>query len=183
MVVIYWGLAIFGIGLEKISYEIVNGLIVLKPNYHLDYAKLRVNLSILINSQFESIDEYHQVFREKYFDFSFADVFIDDNNLYTPALLSGNRTEYDDDFSKPLSIFEILTNKNQFILDEKFKHYQKLETLQEYVLVDLHIPQIFVYRKTNNWQAEQFTIEQSFGLDSIHHTIKVTDIYQDIEFK
>lgn len=173
-----------GIGLEKIRYEIVNGLIVLKPNYHLDYAQLRMNLTVLINRQFKSIEEYHQIFREKYIDISLVDVFIDDNNLYIPALFIANKAEChnDDYFFNPLIVFEILTNKNQFILDEKFKHYQKLETLQEYVLVDLNSPQIFVYRKANDWQAENFTLEQSFELSSIGYQFRVADVYDKIEF-
>nr|WP_265091425.1 hypothetical protein [Moraxella nonliquefaciens] len=49
-------------------------------------------------------------------------------------------------------------------------------------MVDLNNPQIFIYRKNNNWQAEYLNIDDDLYLKSVDYSVKVADIYDDIEF-
>nr|WP_264676334.1 Uma2 family endonuclease [Moraxella bovis] len=113
------------------------------------------------------------------------DVKINDNNYYSPKAMVFDKTDVkgDDIFAtKPVIMFEILTHKNKHLLNAKFEHYQKIDTLQEYVLVDLNNPQILVYRKDNHWQKELLSFDDKLYLKSVDYTVKVADIYENIEF-
>lgn len=58
----------------------------------------------------------------------------------------------------------------------------KIENFARYVLVDLNNPQIWVYKKSNDWQAEKFTLEQSFYLDGTGYQFNVADVYDRFKF-
>ncbi|MDO4449498.1 MAG: Uma2 family endonuclease [Moraxella sp.] len=161
-------------GLENTRYEIINDMVILTLHYGRIISKITGNL----------IDLYRKSSDDHLF-LQYFDVKIDDDNIYLPKAILEKRQTVNGDkpcSTEPIIIFEILTDKNKHLLNAKFEHYQRLESLQEYVLIDLNSPQIFVYRKANDWKAENFTIEQSFKLNSIDYTAKVADIYQDIEF-
>ena len=161
-------------GLENTRYEIINGMVILTLHYGRINSKITGNL---INLYRKSSDDHLFL---QYFD-----VKIDDDNIYLPKAILEKRQTVNSDkncLTKPIIIFEILTHKNKHLLNAKFEHYQTLETLQEYVVVDLNNPQIFIYRKDNNWQAEYLNIDDDLYLKSVDYSVKVADIYDDIEF-
>lgn len=163
-------------GLENTRYEIINGMIVLKPRYRMESSIITGNL---IGLYLKASDEYLLL--------TYFDVKIDDNNLYLPKAIIekrypvylGSNKIYS---TEPIVVFELFVKDNYHILNAKFKNYQKLETLQEYVVIDLYSPRIWVYRKDNDWRKETFDAEQSFSLNSIDYTVKVSDIYYNIDF-
>lgn len=162
--------------LEKTCYEIVNGMVILTPYYGLYFALLVSNLLIFRPSVAND---------EKLLFLINFDVKINDDNYYSPKAMVFDKTDVkgDDIFAtKPVIMFEILTHKNKHLLNAKFEHYQKIDTLQEYVLVDLNNPQILVYRKDNHWQKELLSFDDKLYLKSVDYTVKVADIYENIEF-
>lgn len=161
-------------GLENTRYEIINSMVILTLHYGRINSKITGNL---INLYRKSSDDHLFL---QYFD-----VKIDDDNIYLPKAILEKRQTVNSDkpcSTEPIIIFEILTHKNKHLLNAKFEHYQTLETLQEYVVVDLNNPQIFIYRKNNNWQAEYLNIDDDLYLKSVDYSVKVADIYDDIEF-
>ena len=66
---------------------------------------------------------------------------------------------------------------------EKFHHYRKLESLEEYVLVAQDCQRIEIYRRSQNWDLSLFVDNNKFCFESVALTLNVTDIYQDISFE
>lgn len=162
-------------GLENTRYEIINGMVILTLHYGRINSKITGNL----------IDLYRKSSDDHLF-LQYFDVKIDDDNIYLPKAILEKRQTVNSDkpcSTEPIIIFEILTDKNKHLLNAKFEHYQKLESLQEYVLIDLNNPQLWVYRRENDWQSEYLNIDDDLYLKSVDYSVKVADIYQDIEFK
>lgn len=163
-------------GLENTRYEIIMGLVILTPYYH--------RQSALLLSNFISIAQNIHHHKKLEFLHNF-DVKIDNDNIYTPKAIIFDKSNIKNDeiaISNPMIVFEILTNQNKHLLNAKFEHYQTIPTLQEYVLVDGHQPQVWVYRQANHWQAEHYAHHQSFMLQSIDFAVNVADIYRDVNF-
>lgn len=163
--------------LRNSHYEIINGMVILIPYYNRKFALLSTELAY----QFHRKNANYELFIY----LSNFDVKIDDNNIYMPkGVIYDPAKESSNAFvTNPIVVFEILTEKNKYLLNAKFEHYQGIESFQEYVLLDLNTPQVWVYRKSNDWQAENFTLEQSFKLESIDYMVKVADIYDNVDLK
>lgn len=164
-------------GLENTRYEIINDMVILQPRYSVKNAMIENNVGFY----------FHQI-DKKYLLLKYFDVKINDDNIYLPIAiiehmyhirLGGTKTYC----TEPIVVFERLANDNKHLLNAKFEHYQILETLQEYVVVDLNNPQIFIYRRDNDWQAECLAIDDDLYLKSVDYSVKVADIYDDIEFE
>ena len=172
-------------GLEKIRLEIINGMVVFCSWQTPKYGKIKTNLITLFARQFPNLKEYYKKFGD-YYQLTHIDVKIDDNNLYNPAMFiekitqenSADNIEY---FQKPIIIFEILTAQNKHLLNAKFEHYQRLESLQEYVLIDLNAQQIWRYGKEAHRQPKHYKSGQSLILNGIDFTLNVNDIYYGID--
>lgn len=163
-------------GLENTRYEIINGMVILKPHYGRISGEIAGNLNYL----------YHKSSAEHYL-FTNFDVKIDDDNIYLPTAIIEKKfiiyANSNETYStKPVVVFEELAKDNKHLLNAKFEHYQKIDTLQEYVLIDLNNPQILVYRKDNHWQKEHLSFDDKLYLKSVDYTVKVADIYENIEF-
>lgn len=85
----------------------------------------------------------------------------------------------------PTSIFEILSpSTERFDLGDKFLHYQKLESLQEYVLVRQNQPIVRRYAKLEG----KWVFSSIIGLESRtplvleDSEVSLADIYEDVEF-
>ena len=68
----------------------------------------------------------------------------------------------------------------------KWGYYQTLESLQEYVLVEQHIPQVFVLAKSalGEWVLRTYIgLEAQVHLHSLDIDIPMTGIYHGVEFQ
>lgn len=85
---------------------------------------------------------------------------------------------------KPCLLVEVLSTSTA-LLDrrEKLFNYQKLESLQEYVLVSQSEQQVELYRRDRDggWLVQSLGGGDSLRLQSIDLAIALSDIYEDIE--
>jgi Uma2 family endonuclease len=85
---------------------------------------------------------------------------------------------------KPCLLIEVLSPSTA-LLDrrEKLFNYQKLESLQEYVLVSQSEVKVELYRKDQDggWFVQCLGVGDSLDLRSIDFAIGLSDIYEDVE--
>ncbi len=85
---------------------------------------------------------------------------------------------------KPLLIVEVLSDSTERLdRSEKRARYQKIPELQEYVLIAQNTPRIEIFRRSQEWRCEEYSIEHSFHLESVDMTFKVSDIYRRVNFQ
>jgi len=111
-------------------------------------------------------------------DFSGQQVFY-----YPDLMLSCDPTDRDAYIcNRPCLIIEILSPSTERVdRREKRWSYQTLPSLLEYVLVAQDRPQIEIYRRANQWQAEIFTSGE-LHLECLDMNVSLHEVYQDIEF-
>ena len=86
--------------------------------------------------------------------------------------------------TNPTIIFEVLSDSTiRYDRGEKFKKYQKLSALKEYVLIDQDTPSVEVLSKTKEgWMIEIYlSLEDVIKLASIDCELKMSDIYKNVE--
>lgn len=85
---------------------------------------------------------------------------------------------------KPCLLIEVLSPSTA-LLDrrEKLFNYQKLESLQEYVLVSQSEVKVELFRKDQDgdWFVQCLGVGDSLDLRSIDFAIALSDIYEDVE--
>jgi Uma2 family endonuclease len=87
----------------------------------------------------------------------------------------------------PLSIIEVLSPSTEaYDRGRKFRHYQTIESLSEYVLVAQDRPQVdhFVRQKSGQWLLTTVAdLSASVVLTAIGCTEPLTEIYADVAFQ
>ena len=62
---------------------------------------------------------------------------------------------------------------------EKFFSYKQIETVEEYVLVAQHAPQITIYRRAENWLPQMLAGSDAIAVfQSIDLSLPLTQIYE-----
>lgn len=85
--------------------------------------------------------------------------------------------------SDPLVIAEVLSTSTERIdRTEKFNNYTRIETLQEYLLIDQSMARVEVFRRSTGWQREVFLTAETFRLESISFESAVDALYRRVEF-
>ena len=86
----------------------------------------------------------------------------------------------------PCLIVEVLSDSTEaFDRGDKFADYQLLETLQEYVLINVKRQRVECLRRNNEglWVIYSYTAEdKSFQLQSVNLTVEMSALYEDVEF-
>ena len=87
----------------------------------------------------------------------------------------------------PCLIVEVLSDSTEaFDRGDKFADYQLLETLQEYVLINVKRQRVDCFRRNNEglWLLQFYTSEQkSFQLQSINFEVEMSALYEDVVFE
>ncbi len=103
---------------------------------------------------------------------------------YPDVMVVCDRTDSDPYVKqKPYLLIEVLSPSTA-MLDrrEKLFNYQKLETLQEYVLVSQSEIKVEVYRRDpEGWLVQSLSMGEILQLQSIDLAIALSDIYEDVE--
>jgi len=88
--------------------------------------------------------------------------------------------------TNPTLIVEVLSHSTaDYDQGEKFRAYRSLPSFQEYLLIDQYHPHIDHYIKTapSEWILREYEdLETSVSLSSLTCTLKLSTIYQNIEF-
>lgn len=82
----------------------------------------------------------------------------------------------------PKVIIEILSESTERIdRIEKFDHYTKIETLEQYVLVAQDRTEVTIFSRATNWKPETFVeTKQGIQLNSIGFSIPLAEVYQNV---
>lgn len=113
-------------------------------------------------------------------------VFIESANRgYYPDLVvsCGDPTEEVDEYTetRPVLVVEVISPSTAVIdRTEKRLNYQRLDSLQEYVLVAQHEPLVEVYqRQSEGWTHIQYCADDTIELTSIDLRLAMSVVYED----
>jgi Uma2 family endonuclease len=84
----------------------------------------------------------------------------------------------------PCLIIEILSDSTEaFDRGDKFTDYQNIDTLQEYVLIDVKKPKLDCFRRNEQglWVLQSYK-ESYFELQSLDFQGNMNDLYEDVSF-
>jgi Uma2 family endonuclease len=81
--------------------------------------------------------------------------------------------------TNPTVIVEVLSDTSEaYDRGEKFRHYRRLESLREYVLVSQKEPLVEVWRRVGNaWHPDEYGPGQHVRLESLEASISVDELY------
>lgn len=83
--------------------------------------------------------------------------------------------------TNPVLIVEVLSPTTRRIdLGEKLANYSKIPSLLEYAVVFQDKPHLSLFRRRNDWQAEQYAAGDSFILESVGLELAVAAIYRRV---
>jgi len=93
---------------------------------------------------------------------------------------------YKDALTNPIIIIEVLSDSTaNYDRGKKFFLYRKIETLQEYILIEQDAPEIDIYTRTEGdlWRINRVSgVENSLTLQSFEIEIPLKDIYRSVDF-
>jgi len=110
------------------------------------------------------------------------------NTFLDAVVVCGERHYYlgkEDVILNPLLVLEVLSpSTEKYDRGGKFGHYQSIEALQEYLLVDQDEAHILLYtRQEDHWDFREIKgPTSSVYLSSIEASLTVADIYAKIKF-
>lgn len=111
-------------------------------------------------------------------------------NLYTypDIVVICGEPEYDGEtLLNPQVIVEVLSDSTaNYDRDTKFRHYQQIAALREYVLVSQTEPVIdrFVRQDDGSWSLTTFAgIDETFTLTTVPVAVPLADVYRGISFE
>jgi len=84
----------------------------------------------------------------------------------------------------PKVVVEVLSEGTERIdRSEKFWNYVKLESLEEYVIIDQHKMDVILFRRSANWQPEMLrAASDHLKLISLKFSMSLADLYEDVRF-
>lgn len=89
-----------------------------------------------------------------------------------------------DTLTNPIVVIEVLSQSTEaYDKGEKFRRYQQLESLQEYVFISQDQVRVERYfRQDKNWVSSEFTsLEDILGLISVEAELSLQQIYRFVE--
>ncbi|MBC7890141.1 MAG: Uma2 family endonuclease [Ferruginibacter sp.] len=109
--------------------------------------------------------------------------FIESENIFFyPDVMVANPEENEFFNSQPILIAEVLSgNTRKFDMVDKFIQYQKLDTLQYYLLVEPEKHLVIVHKKNKaaDWQTDTYTsLTDIIDLPALQISIALKDIYK-----
>ncbi len=108
------------------------------------------------------------------------------NAFYYPdVIVSCNKDDHQAEqfLSFPRLIVEVLSDSTEaYDRGAKFTAYRQIESLSEYVLVDIKTRSVECFRRTadNEWLLHVYVAEQQCQFESLDISIEMTDVFEDI---
>jgi len=165
---------------QEEKHEYVNGQIFAMAGASENHVEIITNLTVILANRFRGTSC-------KVFPTDMRLQIESENIYYYPDLLvtcdEGDRLtkKYK---SHPCLIIEVLSESTEAKdRGKKFAHYQKIDSLKEYVLVSQWEQRVEVFRRTDNkfWLLQTFTQDQIIELQSINLQIPVSTIYEGVD--
>jgi Uma2 family endonuclease len=93
----------------------------------------------------------------------------------------------DDLLLNPRLVYEVLSPSTEaYDRGDKFTHYKSITSLREYLLIAQHRPHVthYVKQEDGSWSyTEMHGLESSVHLPSLGVTLRLSDIYRNVEFE
>ena len=166
------------------KHEYYNGEIFLMAGTKADHNTITINLIVIMRHQLKGGP--CRVFS------SDMRVNVDENDLYTYPDLSivcGQPTFRDNDqfnLKNPSVIIEVLSRSTkEYDRGDKFKLYQELRSLKEYILVDSQsvLVEHFIKNEQGEWIRSQYSqLSDTFIVEAADVALSVKEIYEDTQF-
>ncbi len=81
----------------------------------------------------------------------------------------------------PLIVVEVLSpSTERYNRTEKFARYMHCTTLEVYMLVNQNEQHVEVYRRSNSWMQERFSVGQTIELDQLDLELPLESIYEGV---
>lgn len=112
--------------------------------------------------------------------------YANDLYYYPDAFVTCDHRDREDRYIKrhPKLVTEVLSSSTQaFDSGDKFEDYQKLEALEEYVLIYQDVKRVECYRKQadNTWKSVIYEVGEQVSLTSIGLSFEITDLYRGLD--
>lgn len=110
----------------------------------------------------------------------------DDDCFFYPDLhVTCSANDTDEHFNaQPKLIIEVLSDSTErYDRAEKFHHYRKLASLEEYVLVAQDTQRVECYRRAEQWDLQLFQQHDQVYFQSIDLSLATAEIYEGIRFE
>lgn len=106
----------------------------------------------------------------------------DDNFFYPDMHVTCSADDTHEHFNtQPKLIVEILSDATErYDRAEKFHHYRKLTSLEEYVLIAQDTQRVECYRRDEQWDLQLFQQGQAVFFASIDWVVDIGDIYEGL---
>lgn len=105
------------------------------------------------------------------------------NDFFYPDVMVVCQQDNESEYYKqsPVIVVEVLS-KSTRKFDQVLKRlkYQKIPTLEEYVLIEQTIGEIQVFRRKQHWQSSYYYLGDMITFDSLGVTVLVEDIYYQV---
>lgn len=109
----------------------------------------------------------------------------DDDCFFYPDLhVTCSASDIDEHYnSQPKLIIEVLSDTTErYDRAEKFHHYRKLASLEEYVLIAQDTLRVECYRRSAAWDLRLYQQDEAVYLESIALSLPIGDIYDGVSF-
>lgn len=101
-------------------------------------------------------------------------------DLHVTCSASDTAEQYN---SQPKLIIEVLSDTTErYDRAEKFHHYRKLASLEEYVLIAQDTQRVECYRSSAAWDLQLYQQGDQVGFASIGLELSIQDIYEGVVF-
>jgi len=109
-----------------------------------------------------------------------------DAYYYPDVMVSCQKSDHQADqfLTQPSLIIEILSDSTEaYDRGDKFAAYRQIESLKEYMLIDIKHKRVECFNRTenNDWLLHDYSNEPSCNLSSLELNIPLSEIFEDIE--
>lgn len=164
---------------SSIRFELINGRIYAMGYTSGEHSTIVINLSSVLRQHLKG--KKCRPFVET------IKTYVDDKNYYFPDVVVDCNYNSSSPYvvGMPTVIFEVLSETTRsFDETVKFLNYQKIESLQEYVLIEQGFKKVTVYRKNKNWQNPDIYFEDGIVyLESLGLSIPIDEIYDNVTLR
>lgn len=101
-------------------------------------------------------------------------------DLHVTCSASDTAEQYN---TQPTLIIEVLSDATErYDRAEKFHHYRKLASLEEYVLIAQDTQRVECYRRSSAWDLQLYQQGDDARFESIGLTLPVAEVYEGVRF-
>jgi len=161
---------------SEIKHEYINGEVYAMTGASLNHNRICINLSSEFRQYLKgsSCEAFNQDMKLK----------LDNEYRYPDVMVVCDKNFKDNNYStqSPVIIVEVLSKSTRKIdTTDKISSYLKIESLQEYVLIEQDISVVEIMRRKNHWQSERFYLGDSVYFAAIDLSLSVSEIYDRVD--